>query len=692
MHYSFDVFDTCLTRIYANPEVVFHFLALEVLKTSENNSKELISEFARLRIQAELHARKFSHQEDISLNKIYEHFYELKAWNVSPEEVMSAEIQIELDSVRPIATIKQQILKLKQEGKRILFISDMYLPHSVVEQMLVEHGFAEKNDPIYVSGTIGLTKRSGNLFKYVLEKEGISKRNLHHTGNNARVDYLSPRRLGIKAYLFTKELPNRYEKAIIHSNIKEPWIYSQIAGISRATRLTSCCHEEPQKDLSEAANIAANVIAPLLSSFVAWVFQDARERGLERLYFVARDGFILLKIVRAMFGETTPSFHYLYGSRQAWNVPSVFKVDKKDLEFLIFNGQSSAPAHNLKRLNIDPEEISAVLVEHGFPKSSWKDQLEGDGITRFWSVIEHPEVAKLILNRARSSRDSALDYFEQEGLLLDNKWALVDIGWTLRTQSSLRKILSSRGQSYTRGYFLGISNNRYFASDYGICHGFIVEEFINNSAKLAIKTLFQNRGLIDQVFTMADHGSTIGYTYQENGQVIPKTAAVLHNPKRQQFLERVHATTLTYTQEIAKTNLAEEYLDEIKSAALLTTQIFISRPTRKEVRAIAKIPVSDDPNELRTVPLARSLNIFDLYTIAKDLTLRMKNKQLAQTKGTSGILYKDFNWGFYWLEGSVAISGFWPKVALWFFRLIQTIKKHKKIWLTRLISKLQRIL
>ncbi len=691
MHYSFDVFDTCLTRVYANPETIFYFLALEVLRTKEHDSKELISEFTRLRIQAEDRARKFSHQEDISLNKIYEHFHELKAWDINPEKVMSAEIQIELASIRPIATIKQQILKLKQEGKRILFISDMYLPHNVIEQMLVEHGFAEKNDPIYVSGTIGLTKRSGNLFKYVLEKEGISKRNLHHTGNNARVDYLSPRRLGIKAYLFTNELPNRYEKAIINSNIKEPWICSQIAGISRATRLTSY-YKQPQKDLSEVENIAANIIAPLLSSFVAWVVQNAREKGLERLYFVARDGFILLKIARAMFGETTPSFHYFYGSRQAWNAASVFKVAKKDLEFLIFNGQSSAPAHNLKRLNIAPEEISHVLIKHGFPKSSWEDQLEGSDVAKFWSVIQHPEVSKLILERAKLNRNVALDYFEQEGLLLDNKWSLVDIGWTLRTQSSLRKILSSRGQSYARGYFLGVSNNRYFASDYGICHGFIIEEFINNSEEFAIKTLFQNRGLIDQVFTLADHGSTIGYTYQENGQVIPKTAAVSNDPKRQQFLKRVHTTTLIYAQEIAKTNLAEEYLDEIKSAALLATQIFISRPTRKEVRAIAKIPVSDDPNELRAVPLARPLNIFDLYIIAKDLIFRMKNKQLAQTKGTSGILYKDFNWGFYWLEGSVALSGLWPKVALRGFRLIQTVKKHKKVWLTCLISKLQRIL
>jgi hypothetical protein len=62
------------------------------------------------------------------------------------------------------------------------------------------------------------------------------------------------------------------------------------------------------------------VAAPLLVPYVLWLLSDARERGLGRLYFVARDGQVLLAIARRLAPRVgfDGELRYLYGSRRSW--------------------------------------------------------------------------------------------------------------------------------------------------------------------------------------------------------------------------------------------------------------------------------------------------------------------------------------------------------------------------------------
>ena len=129
------------------------------------------------------------------------------------------------------------------------------------------------------------------------------------------------------------------------------------------------CEDEASPAVTD---IAADVVAPLLTSFVLWTLQDAEQRGLERLHFVARDGQIMHKVARALSESLeTPELHYLYGSRQAWYLPSVSSLQGDDLEFLVLTGQSSAPRHNLKRLNLTPETLEEPLLRHRFAPDTW---------------------------------------------------------------------------------------------------------------------------------------------------------------------------------------------------------------------------------------------------------------------------------------------------------------------------------
>jgi HAD superfamily hydrolase (TIGR01549 family) len=695
--YSFDVFDTCLVRIFPRPTDLFYTLAQRVLAETvgaEAFGKEEISEIALARVAAEKQARKNTEREEIRLVDIYAYFPELKAWGISAEQMQRLEIELELASVRPVASIKRQIEYLKREGRRVIFLSDMYLPEAIIRQMLVEQEIASPEDPLYVSSEVGLTKRSGELFKYILQREGISPQDLQHCGDSILGDYLAARKLKINAHLFTESQLNRYEKAIIDSAQSLPWIYAQIAGICRVVRLASGEEKEEEELLKDIKDIAANVIAPLLTSFVLWVLNHGQKQGLTRLYFVARDGQILLKIAGELAQSlATPELLYLYGSRQAWYLPSVVEVNRDDLSFFLLIGQSLAPRHNLEKVNLTPEEIEDTLECYGFPRATWDEQLDEQSVERFWRVIADPEVAPLVLKNAHKAREVALNYFSQGGLLKDNKWALVDVGWTLRTQTSLKKILETGGQNHTLGYYLGITKHRFSAIDYGRCHSFFLEEFEQETTSSGAKYIFQNKGFIDQVFTMANHGSTYGYV-RDGEKIVPLLSNLSDSPQRKAFVRTVHNTVVTFARELAKTELVHQNATELKECGRLVTGMFLAKPTRREVLAIAWVPISDDPNEVRYVQLAKSLSPFALYKIARDVVLRLKNSKRsfsADARTVPRLFYKDLRWGFSWLEGSVALSGPWAKLAVWGFKAIQVLNREKKALAITALAKLQKL-
>lgn len=679
MVYSFDVFDTCIVRTWARPTDLFYFLAETLLSaTGQPYGREEVGELAALRVAAERQAHRKTTKQDVNLEDIYSEL-ELTGWGFAKDEMREAEIRLELEAMRPVVPIRSRIEALRAAGKRVVFISDMYLPKPVIQEMLERCGFEVPEGTLYVSNDLDLTKRAGGLYKHVSEQEGIKARDLRHCGDGVESDFLGARKAGVRGELLTMTQLNRFEKAVLRVPSTTPWVMSQLAGISRATRLSLA-----KDDLEGSVDIASSVVAPLLVGFVLWALQDAKAKGLKRLYFVARDGQVLHKIARALDPDGSRfgiEARYLYGSRQAWYIPSAFAVDRDELEFVLMTGQSSAPRHNLKRANLTPEVLEAPLTRYGFPQETWEAQLIGEAVERFWRFLEDPEVAPQVLAQAAAARKDALAYFEQEGLLQDADWALVDVGWTLRTQGSLHKVLASAGQPHTLGYYLGISKTRFSSRSYGQGRAYLLEE-AENEALAPVRTLFENKGLIDQVFTMADHGSTSRYEHR-GGKMVPVLSKLPAHPKREAFLRTVHELVTRYAADLAQSP-ARDHESELRAAARLVTGTLIAEPTRAEARALAWAPISDDPNELRAAPLAKPLGARDLFGIARDVFRRVRQlrvgraAQARDNKTVPTLFYKDLSWGFSWLEGSVAMSGPLGKLALRGFRTLQYVNREKK--------------
>ena len=172
--YSFDIFDTLITRDVATPKGIYVCMQ-EVLKQQNEISCYVRENFCALRIHAEELARiTYSEKgyEDIGLDKIYEAFTLLGCLSETEiDELKKLEMQTEIAHAVGIAENIKWVKELLSKKEKIILISDMYLPEDVIRSMLVKADKVFESLPIYVSADWNRTKYSGSLYDLVREKE-----------------------------------------------------------------------------------------------------------------------------------------------------------------------------------------------------------------------------------------------------------------------------------------------------------------------------------------------------------------------------------------------------------------------------------------------------------------------------------------------------------------------------------------
>ena len=72
---------------------------------------------------------------------------------------------------------------------------------AIISSILKSCGYNLDGVNVYVSSEYALTKRTGKLFKKVLELEGVKANEVLHLGDNWRSDWFRPTLIGMKAIL-----------------------------------------------------------------------------------------------------------------------------------------------------------------------------------------------------------------------------------------------------------------------------------------------------------------------------------------------------------------------------------------------------------------------------------------------------------------------------------------------------------
>lgn len=294
---SFDIFDTLLLRPYARPVDLFKHL--EYLFKAEYFQQE--------RIIAEKTARMaYSNQEDITYDQIYE-FVPEKFQYLKQEE-----INLEMQILTPNARMKEIFDYAIARGKKIIIVSDMYLPAEVLACILSAKGFSGY-DKLYVSGDIGKSKARGSLYKLILDEIKIEPNKILHIGDHAISDYKIPIEHGIKAVLLTK---------VIHSlfkiNHRSKIFFNKFSSSLGASIILGLTAIALNNDIDNKKNyweyFGFSYGGPICFSFMKFVLEQSKKKNLDTLLFIARDGYILQKVFNLM-NTTNIEGKYVYAPR-----------------------------------------------------------------------------------------------------------------------------------------------------------------------------------------------------------------------------------------------------------------------------------------------------------------------------------------------------------------------------------------
>lgn len=179
---SFDIFDTLLMRKVFEPLDVFSFVEDKI---SEDNPKYKC--FRKYRRTAEISC------VDGNIHEIYKNIIELMDLN---EEESRFLLDKEIKSEKELLVVRKDVLDILNYalkiGKKVIAVSDMYLPLNIMTDILKEKGI-NGLDGVFISCDFRKSKNNG-LFEKVRDR--YDNRVLH-IGDDYYADIMSPKRYDI---------------------------------------------------------------------------------------------------------------------------------------------------------------------------------------------------------------------------------------------------------------------------------------------------------------------------------------------------------------------------------------------------------------------------------------------------------------------------------------------------------------
>lgn len=613
-YYSYDIFDTCLIRTCGRSNVVFDVLAKEIL--GDDADFNLLADFAYERKEGEKRARqKLCNREceEVSFNQIYQECDFSPYTNIPNSVIKEKELNLEKKILRPVKSIKDDVLAHRKCGAQIIFISDMYLGSNVLKELLSEFGFYDEKDKLFVSCEAKVTKNTGNLYRYVAKEMNIVNfKEWQHIGDNFQTDVVVPQKIGIRAKFITQDY-TYYERNLACLDFScQNFEALKIASISRSI----LC----EYGMTPRNAFAADFIAPMYVPFVEHVLAKAIEKGIKKLFFLARDGFILYKIAQIL-GTNYPSIslRYLHVSRDSLYLPGLPEnYSVESVNFFFRNIGEFRVEDILHRLHMSDYDCSKIPLSG----KSGKDILK---------ILFDDENFRLKFEEKRlQQKKLCYSYLEQEGLT-EAKSAIVDLTGTRRCHSAINRIIGREHEVFGFYFLVHISRDvgtNYYSMNY--------EERMNDNL---INCNTSPQMLLENYFSITGQNRTCSYKQKDN-LVVPE------------FEE--DATSCAYRKEIY--NINEK----------------ICLDFAKKYMIIANRKMSKNQSEFGIAAYSRFLFAPDLYYIKAFEGLR-----LSETKNISmAVLKKKAK--FFEYEGSLwrvnkVYNSCVPQLMTFLFRIKMSI-------------------
>lgn len=510
---SLDVFDTILIRQCLNPIDVFGFIEI----------KRKVQNFKEARVAAEKEARK-TFRKSFGRETSIEEIYSILRKKIEiPPDLLQYELRTELDFLYPNPDALVAISLARNMGKRVIAVSDMYLPSEIIDQLLKAKGIFV--DAVYSSCDFrekDVGKYNSKMYQCICENENVMPESILHIGDNYKSDFRNALAVGVKA---------------IHSHKLNRFLLSESPSLARLMRIKSSSTSGIvlgviskgiflSNGISHAERFGYQIAGPLLAGFIKFILDRSREKNISQLLLLARDGVIVEKALNIL-RPATISWRTVPCSRRMAVFPLLASGSLDALSILNYD----------KNILLSPQQLIARL--------SLDDHLSVDS-----NLLKQPMgyaesvacIKEHLITQARSERDALLKLLqpELEGRKNGNRFAWVDVGWALTSITALNQIIEEPAP----GFFVG-SHER--ADNSPLLEGYLFERGLPERVCRSVMGAVE---VIELIFS--DTSPSTAFVYlDEKGQIrkFSQEESSMESLRRP-YINDVHAGALRFIEEI----------------------------------------------------------------------------------------------------------------------------------------------
>lgn len=534
---SFDLFDTLLKRRVLSPTDLFTLLEKEVIKSLKLN--DLIN-FKEIRIEAEKRCRLKRTKEDISIDDIYEELNKILCLGpVELERIKEAEIRLEIKLNSPRKFVQELLNLANYFHKKVLVISDMYLPDEVIRKIIKLNSLEVSE--LYVSSNIGKSKSTGNLFKAVGEINNIKFKNWVHIGDNLMSDYLIPRKLGItsvylpsvKKCLEDNKFCRDFSMDSIEKSHKEIGLSFVFANIANNIFDDPFVNENPNTFFKSPANVGIFPLACHLISLAYWLNNELNKQKIDTIHFLARDGYLLKRVFDLLFNKDHVKTFYTYLNRKTL-LP--LQIDSyKDLLLLLtlvnYKEVSTLQIYSIIENLLDFKDYESYCA---FLKNTNFFNKNFTNIFEFKLFLDEVVKPNLNFNKINEYKISVITQLKKQ---ISPKTAIFDIGYSCRTETCLRNLFKDIDFiSFSVGL---LPPNSLLRSNY---FGIQTQTFFNQSIPLS--------GGMRELLLSSSEERVEGLNTSSNQTTVPIFAHNTRSYKEKYILNMIEYNLLTSVEEL----------------------------------------------------------------------------------------------------------------------------------------------
>jgi predicted HAD superfamily hydrolase len=273
-----------------------------------------------------------------------------------------------------------------------------------------------------------------------------------------------------------------------------------VVGTAKNCRLLNSDIKNNKDEFDLGCSMGGAVLYP----YISYLAEQTKKRRLNRLYFVMRDGLVLKQLFDIINTQENLQVEtkLLYGSREAWRAPSI-TIDNPDISFMFASPRDVNSIEQMSaRFHIKSEELKKFLPDEFHKKGQIFSREQLNEIKSI--LAENHEFIKFLDMKLTDERELVKAYIKQEIDLSDNRFALVDMAASGRTQNCLISIINSIKNIKITGFYAQFN---------------LLKMNYTNFETAAFFTTLQVKSWLE-LFCRALCGYTICYK-KENGVIVP---------------------------------------------------------------------------------------------------------------------------------------------------------------------------